>query len=81
MSDEIVRPLQVGEWIRRVDRGSGRASPWGRITTTVPSPRGPCWLVDLYNGGLEVWRIQDHTVRYELLPELTKGEHSGRPGD
>lgn len=81
MSDEIVRHTQVGGWIRRIDPGSGRMSPWGRITMAIPSRHGPCWLVDLYNGSLEVWRIHDLTVRYELLPDLMKGEHRGRPGD
>ncbi|MGW0634962.1 hypothetical protein [Nocardia salmonicida] len=81
MSDDVDHQVQFGEWIRRIDKTSGRISPWGRVMMTIPSPHGPCWLVDLYNGGVEVWPIDDPTTQYQLLSNLKKGGHHGRPGN
>jgi hypothetical protein len=44
----------------------------------VPSRGRQCWLVTLWDGNVDVWRVDDPTARYEfrvpILP-LDRSEH------
>ncbi|MEN0139891.1 MAG: hypothetical protein AAGC80_32380 [Rhodococcus sp. (in: high G+C Gram-positive bacteria)] len=56
----------VGRAIRRIDRRSGAFSPWAHATMVVPSRGRKCWLVTLWDGNVDVWRVDDPTARYEF---------------
>ena len=56
----------VGRAIRRIDLRSGTTSPWAHATMVVPSRGRECWLVTLWDGNVDVWRVDDTTARYEF---------------
>jgi hypothetical protein len=56
----------VGRAIRRIDLRSGTTSPWAHATMVVPSRGRTCWLVTLWDGNVDVWRVDDTTARYEF---------------